>query len=34
VVAADMSAAPEIDPEADGYTLPGGFLEGTTEVSC
>jgi hypothetical protein len=34
VVAADMSAAPEIDPEADDYTLPGGFLEGTTEVSC
>jgi hypothetical protein len=34
VVAADMSAAPEIDPEADGYTLPEGLMEGTTEVTC
>jgi hypothetical protein len=34
VVEADMSKAPEIDPEADGYTLPDGLLEGTTEVSC
>jgi hypothetical protein len=34
VVAADMSAAPEIDPEADGYTLQEGMIEGTTEVSC
>jgi hypothetical protein len=34
VVAADMSAAPEIDPEADVYTLPQGLIEGTTEVTC
>jgi hypothetical protein len=34
VVDADMSAAPEIDPEAAGYTLPQGLLEGTTEVTC
>jgi hypothetical protein len=34
VVAADMSAAPEIDPEANGYTLPEGLIEGTTEVTC
>jgi hypothetical protein len=34
VVAADMPSAPEIDPEADGYTLPEGLIEGTTEVTC
>lgn len=34
VVAADISAAPEIDPEADSYTLPGGLIEGATEVTC
>lgn len=34
VVAADMSAAPEIDPEADAYTLPQGLIEGTTAVTC
>ena len=34
VVEADMSAAPEIDTEAGGYTLPEGLLEGTTEVTC
>jgi hypothetical protein len=34
VVAADMSAAPEIDPEADRYTLREGMIEGTTEVTC
>jgi hypothetical protein len=34
VVAADMSAAPEIDPEADEYTLPDGLIEGTTEATC
>jgi hypothetical protein len=34
VVAADISAAPEIDPEADAYTLPQGLIEGTTEVTC
>jgi hypothetical protein len=34
VVEADMSAAPEIDLGAEGFTLPEGFLEGTTEVTC
>jgi hypothetical protein len=34
VVAADSSAAPEIDLEAKGYTLPQGLVEGTTEVTC
>jgi hypothetical protein len=34
VVEADMSAAPEIDPEADQFTLPEGLIEGTTEVTC
>jgi hypothetical protein len=34
VVEADMSKAPEIDPEADQYTLPDGLIEGTTEVTC
>jgi hypothetical protein len=34
VVAADMSAAPEIDPEADRYALQEGMIEGTTEVTC
>jgi hypothetical protein len=34
VVTADSSAAPEIDPEADGYALPQGLVEGTTEVTC
>jgi hypothetical protein len=34
VVAADMSAAPQIDPEADEYTVPEGLVEGTTEVTC
>jgi hypothetical protein len=34
VVDADMSKAPEIDPEADGYTVPQGLVEGTTEVTC
>jgi hypothetical protein len=34
VVAADMSAAPEIDPEADRYTVQEGMIEGTTEVTC
>jgi hypothetical protein len=34
VVDADMSAAPGIDPEANGYTLPEGLVEGTTEVTC
>ena len=34
VVEADMSAAPEIDPEATGYTLPQGLIEGTTDVTC
>ena len=34
VVAADMSAAPQIDPAAAGYTIPQGLIEGTTEVTC
>jgi hypothetical protein len=34
VVTADRSAAPEIDPEADGYALPKGLIEGMTEVTC
>ena len=34
VVEADMSAAPEIDPEADAYTLPKDLVPGTTEVTC
>ena len=34
VVAADMEAAPEIDPGAGEYIIPDGLIEGTTEVSC
>jgi hypothetical protein len=34
VVDADMSKAPQIDPEADGYAVPQGLVEGTTEVTC
>jgi hypothetical protein len=34
VVEADMAAAPAIDPEAGGYTLPEGLVEGATEVTC
>jgi hypothetical protein len=34
VAEADMSAAPEIDPEADAYTLPKDLVPGTTEVTC
>jgi hypothetical protein len=34
VVEADMSAAPEIDPEADGYTLPEGLAGETREITC
>jgi hypothetical protein len=34
VVEADMSAAPEIDPAADAYTLPQDLVPDTTEVTC
>jgi hypothetical protein len=34
VVEADMSAAPEIDSQASGYTLPEGLVQGATEVTC
>jgi hypothetical protein len=34
VVNANMSKAPEIDPEAEKFTLPKGLVEGTTEVTC
>jgi hypothetical protein len=34
VVAADSSAAPEIDAEADTFILPKGMVEGTTEIAC
>jgi hypothetical protein len=34
VVTANRSAAPEINPEADGYALPKGLIEGMTEVTC
>jgi hypothetical protein len=34
VVNADKSKAPEIDVEAEGYALPEGLIEGTTQVTC
>lgn len=34
VVAADPSAAPSIDPEANTLVLPEGMVEGTTEINC
>jgi hypothetical protein len=34
VVAADRSAAPEIDPQASAYSLPKGLVAGMAEVTC
>jgi hypothetical protein len=34
VIDADRSAAPEIDPEADTYSLPPGLVKGESQITC